>query len=187
MSCPSLVTLWTVAYQAPLSMGFSRQEECVAISFSRGSSQPRNWTEVSYIAGRFFTDWARRIKFCIKKNITILADTDNCLSVAICLGFYNIRFRPLNEAYSLPVGHIGNSVCNYLLLFFNWGDNPFFSGFTLLPPGWNVDKNALHFDVHLVPWYDFGNGSNRLWSNKTEEYISDTSGSLIYEIHCIQF
>ena len=24
--CPTLVTLWTVAHQAPLSMGFSRQE-----------------------------------------------------------------------------------------------------------------------------------------------------------------
>ena len=24
--CPTLVTSWTVAYQAPLSMGFSRQE-----------------------------------------------------------------------------------------------------------------------------------------------------------------
>ena len=25
-SCPTLVTLWTVAHQAPLSMGFSKQE-----------------------------------------------------------------------------------------------------------------------------------------------------------------
>ena len=29
--------------------------ECVAISFFRGSSQPRDQTQVSYIAGRFFT------------------------------------------------------------------------------------------------------------------------------------
>ena len=49
------VTPWTVAYQAPLSMGFSRQEyssvhgifqarvlEWIAISFSRGSSQPKD-------------------------------------------------------------------------------------------------------------------------------------------------
>ena len=33
--------------------------EWVAISFSRGSSRPRNWTWVSCIAGRFFTDWAQ--------------------------------------------------------------------------------------------------------------------------------
>ena len=36
------VTPWKVAYQALLSMGFSRQEKWAAISFSRGSSQPRD-------------------------------------------------------------------------------------------------------------------------------------------------
>ena len=34
--------------------------EWVAIPFSRGSSQPRNWTQVSCIEGRFFTIWATR-------------------------------------------------------------------------------------------------------------------------------
>ena len=34
--------------------------ESVAISFSRGSSWPRDGTQVSHIAGRFFTDWAPR-------------------------------------------------------------------------------------------------------------------------------
>ena len=34
--------------------------EWVAISFSRGSSQPRDWTWVSCIAGRRFTLWATR-------------------------------------------------------------------------------------------------------------------------------
>ena len=29
-----------------------------AFPFSRGSSQPRDWTQVSSIAGRFFTSWA---------------------------------------------------------------------------------------------------------------------------------
>ena len=32
--------------------------ECVAISISRGSSLPRNWTWVSHVAGRFFSIWA---------------------------------------------------------------------------------------------------------------------------------
>ena len=31
--------------------------EWVAISFSRGSSQPRDWIQVSRIAGRFFANW----------------------------------------------------------------------------------------------------------------------------------
>ena len=34
--------------------------EWVAISFSRGSSWPRDWSLVSCIAGRFFTLWAIR-------------------------------------------------------------------------------------------------------------------------------
>ena len=32
----------------------------VAFSFSKGSSQPRDQTQVSRIAGRFFTSWATR-------------------------------------------------------------------------------------------------------------------------------
>ena len=38
----------------------------IAFPFSRGSSQPRNWTRVSCITGRFFTNWAIReaLKYC---------------------------------------------------------------------------------------------------------------------------
>ena len=36
------------------------QAEWVALPFPRGSFQPRNWTHVSCIAGRFFTIWATR-------------------------------------------------------------------------------------------------------------------------------
>ena len=46
-------TPWTIAHQAPLSI-----LEWAAVSYSRGSSQPRDQTWVSYIAGRFFTLWA---------------------------------------------------------------------------------------------------------------------------------
>ena len=34
--------------------------EWAVISFSKGSSQPRNQTQVSCIVGRFFTNWAMR-------------------------------------------------------------------------------------------------------------------------------
>ena len=34
--------------------------EWVAFPFSRGSSQPKDWTHVYRIAGRFFTSWATR-------------------------------------------------------------------------------------------------------------------------------
>ena len=45
-------TLWTVAHQAPLSMGFSRQRilEWVAMPSSRGSSRPRDRTHIPYIS-----------------------------------------------------------------------------------------------------------------------------------------
>ena len=35
----------------------------IAISFSRGSSQPRDWTRVSHIVDRRFTVWAREATF----------------------------------------------------------------------------------------------------------------------------
>ena len=38
----------------------ARVLECVAISFSRGSSRPRDQTSVSHIPGRRFNLWATR-------------------------------------------------------------------------------------------------------------------------------
>ena len=38
----------------------ARLLEWVAFPFSRGSSQPRGWIQVSHTAGRFFTSWATR-------------------------------------------------------------------------------------------------------------------------------
>ena len=38
----------------------ARIVEWVAVRFSRGSSQPGDWTQVSWIAGKFFTIWATR-------------------------------------------------------------------------------------------------------------------------------
>ena len=113
-------TPWTIAYQSPPSMEFSRQKywsglpfpsrgdlpdpgieprsptlqadalpceppgkphglsspwnspgqnmEWVAFPFSRGSSQPRDRTQVSCIAGGFFTSWATREAHVYKFN-----------------------------------------------------------------------------------------------------------------------
>ena len=62
LSCVQPLAIpWTLAYEA-LSIGIlqARIQEWVSISFSRGSSWPRNRTRVSCIAGRFFTSWATR-------------------------------------------------------------------------------------------------------------------------------
>ena len=51
-----------VQAQAPLSMQIlqARILEWVAMPSSRGSSQPKDQTQVSCIAGRFFINWATR-------------------------------------------------------------------------------------------------------------------------------
>ena len=70
-------TLWTVAHQAPPSMGFFRQEYWSGLPFpSPGeSSQPRDWTEVSYTAGKCFTIWATlEAQFkCHSREISVLS------------------------------------------------------------------------------------------------------------------
>ena len=43
--------------------------EWAAVPFSRGSSQPRDWTQVSHIVGRFFTGWATRVTLKFDVNL----------------------------------------------------------------------------------------------------------------------
>ena len=54
------VTPWTVAHQAPLPMGFPRQESWreLPISSSRDSSWPRDWTHISCIGRWILYHWA---------------------------------------------------------------------------------------------------------------------------------
>ena len=61
-SCP---TLWDPVDCSPPGSSVhgilqARVLEWVAISFSRGSSRPRDWIQVSRIAGRHFNLWATR-------------------------------------------------------------------------------------------------------------------------------
>ena len=62
------VTPWTAACQAPLSMGIfqARILEWIAMPSSRGSSKPRDRTQVSHFAGNF-TNWATREAFVYSK------------------------------------------------------------------------------------------------------------------------
>ena len=51
------MTPWTVAHQAPLSMGFPRQEYWDGLPFPSPWDHPNPWTELAApaSAGRFFT------------------------------------------------------------------------------------------------------------------------------------
>ena len=60
-SCPTLWDPMDCSLSGSVHGIFqARVLEWIAISFSRGSSQPRNWTWVSRTAGRRFTVWATR-------------------------------------------------------------------------------------------------------------------------------
>ena len=56
-SCPALRNPMDYTVRGILQ---ARIREWVAFPFSRGSSQPRDQTQASLIAGRFFTSWAAR-------------------------------------------------------------------------------------------------------------------------------
>ena len=58
-SDPDLPHYRRILYQLS-HQGIPRILEWVAYAFSKGSSQPRNWTGVSCIAGGFFTSWVTR-------------------------------------------------------------------------------------------------------------------------------
>ena len=56
-SCPTLCYPMDYTVRGILH---SRILEWVTVPFSRGSSQPRDWTQISHTAGGFFTSWATR-------------------------------------------------------------------------------------------------------------------------------
>ena len=83
--------------------------EWVVILFSRGSSQPRNQTRVSYIAGGFFTSWATREAL---PNKLIITNTNICpskglLSNTNCWKMFNVL--KLTRGYKPSKGR-GNQI-----------------------------------------------------------------------------
>ena len=72
--------------------------EWVAISFSRGSSQPRDWTQVSCIAGRRFNLWTTREA----PKPTMLSISQFSSIAQLCPTLYD----PMNRSTpGLPVCH----------------------------------------------------------------------------------
>ena len=67
--------------------------EWVAIPFSRGSSQPRDWTWVSCTVGRFFTVWATIyvIKYVFESAKKIKLRKDHLF--VIILGYFKKKYQ----------------------------------------------------------------------------------------------
>ena len=95
-SCLTLVTLWTgLPVSSVHGILQARTLEWIAISFSRESSQPRNWTRVSCTAGRFFTNWAT-------------SNTYSCYFIifSIIMAFYSCELVRDNWFSHLPIGRL---------------------------------------------------------------------------------
>ena len=107
LSCILTETPWTLTCQAPLSLGFFKKEilEWVAISSSRGSSQPRDGTPASCI-------------FCVGRHAL-----PQCHLGSPCPGTSNIALAPLLQwgvcspgQDSAPSGSIGSQTPSTLVV-----------------------------------------------------------------------
>ena len=78
--------VWSLGREDPLE---ARVLEWVAISFSRGSSWPRDWTWVSLIVGRHFTVWATREAHIYIYIICIYHEGRKVVVPWSCLTFYD--------------------------------------------------------------------------------------------------
>ena len=87
------------------------QNTAEAFPFSRGSSQPRDWTLVSHIAGAFFTSWATGrpilcIISCISAHLTLMLYSFGCevtkmqhRVVFVCLFLFTLVLGHLHHTY----------------------------------------------------------------------------------------
>ena len=82
----------------------ARVLEWVAISFSRGSSWPRDQTQVSCIAGRFFTIWANWVvqyKWIFQINYSLAFKAPTCLIITnIKRSFHKNLYNILSPFYN---------------------------------------------------------------------------------------
>ena len=94
----STATPWTIAHQAPLSMGFSRQEywSGFAISSSRGSSWPRDRSYVFYIGRWVLYHWATR-ETQHHSGTTTLTYVSRRLLAPVTQGLYWAALSPKNS------------------------------------------------------------------------------------------
>ena len=74
--------------------------EWVAVSFSRGSSQPRGWTWVTCTAGRLLTNWATRE---LSLSILLALYEENPASVLtdpFCISLFSISLNICSTLYN---------------------------------------------------------------------------------------
>ena len=108
MKWKSLSRVWLCGLMDHIVHGILQTSilEWVAVPFSRGSSQPRDWTQVTCIAGGFFTVWATRAARMSgrTKTKTWIFSFLGSLFFCIILSYFNsTHFKALNTFPSSPV------------------------------------------------------------------------------------
>ena len=87
--------------------------EWVAISYSRGSSQPRYQTWVSCITGRFFTIWATICQYKIKRFFFFF------LSLPSSFGLFGNLLWAGPDSIHCPALHFCGPLCGFFVLVFS--------------------------------------------------------------------
>ena len=83
----------------------ARALEWVTISFSMGSSQPRDRTWVSRIVGRCFTVWATREAH---QGSSLVGTLAKCATTCICFPYIKVEKR---DKFEVKDKHIHNTIC----------------------------------------------------------------------------
>ena len=99
----SCLTLFDPTDYTVLGILQARILECGAFPFPRGSSQPRDWTQISRIAGRFFTSWATREALFLKSRFQM-----NYLYWVSCTYSWKIRCKSSKE---IPEENLWKETC----------------------------------------------------------------------------
>ena len=132
----------------------------VAISFSRGSSQPRNQTWVSYIAGRFFTNW---VSLCIFPKLS--------------------EFHFLNQFHVVYVASCEKIIIQLQILMFDlflclipWEGNGYPLQYSCLEN--TMDRGMVGYTVH---------GVGKCWTRLSDSHLHFSSlyfTSFPYNLQC---
>ena len=138
----------------------SRILEWVAIPFSRGSSQPRNWTRVSCIPGGFFISWGTREFPRIWENSVLSAQFCPQLKTELIIKVYLKvwgRGAPILQHTSLMLEHqIKNSQSIrawdlYIMLYIILHLSPKSSKVLNVPPSFILTTSShLQWNINTV-------------------------------------
>ena len=125
--------------------------EWVGFPFSRGSSQPRDWTHVSLIAGRFFTNWANRKAQWLQSFTQIktigVSSLEHCqLSWMKSFAQMSCYLRSISIRCQIILSHLPSS--HPFLIFANRSLDCSFS--SILPCTSGMNKISLENKIRMV-------------------------------------